>query len=289
MKGIILAGGKGTRLIPITKTIPKPLLPVYDKPLIYYPLSLLIQAGIKDVLIIVPPNIKTPFEELFGDGSQIGINISYKEQPVQRGIADAFIVGEEFIGDDNVCLMLSDNIFMGPNMDNALKIGAKTTDGATIFGYYVDDPSPFGVVEFDEDGKAISLEEKPKIPKSNYIVPGMYFYDNSVIEVAKTITPSPRGELEITTVNEYYLKNNKLNVITLDKDTMWFDAGTPDNLLKAANCVAIQEKLHSAMIGNVEEEAYKAGYIDKNQLLKLANDLCRTDYGQYLKTVAENS
>lgn len=289
MKGIILAGGKGTRLKPMTNVISKPLLPVYDKPLIYYPLSLLIQSGIKEILIIVPPNGKQPFEDLLGDGSKIGMSISYKEQPVQRGIADAFIVGEEFIGDDNVCLMLSDNIFMGGNMQNALDEGVKTTYGATIFGYYVDDPTPFGVVEFDENGKAISLEEKPQNPKSNYIVPGMYFYDNSVIEVAKKVTPSSRGELEITSVNEWYMKNEKLNVITLDKEIKWFDAGTPDNLLKAANNIAIEEKVYAAMIGCIEEEAYYADFIQKEQLLELSTKYPHTEYGEYLKMVAENS
>jgi len=283
MKGIILAAGKGTRLYPATKTVCKPLVPVYDKPLIYYPLSVLIQAGITDVLIIVPPNDLSPFINLFGDGSDLGINISYKEQKVQRGIADAFVVGQKFIGNDSVCLILGDNIFYGECMKNAIN-KAVETNGNTIFGLKVDDPRPFGVVEFDKNGKAISIEEKPDVPKSNYIVPGLYFYDNNVVQVAKNLKPSARGELEITAVNDYYLKQGKLNVIALD-NLIWLDAGTADSLLEASNTICKAQKESSTNIACIEYEAYKKGYITLEHLKTIGESMRKTEYGRYILDV----
>jgi glucose-1-phosphate thymidylyltransferase len=280
MKGIILAAGKGSRLYPITYPICKPLLPVYDKPLIYYPLSVLMKAGIRDILVIVPSEEQHPFENLLGHGEKFGIHIEYKEQHVQRGIADAFIIGEEFIGDDSVCLILGDNIFFGPSFRLKLRDAAKNVDGAKIFGYYVQDPRPFGVVEFDEEGKALSIEEKPSHPKSNYIVPGLYFYDNDVIEIAKTIKPSARGELEITDVNNRYLEAGKLSVIPLGEEYTWFDAGTADSLYQAAGTIkTVQRSGH--LIGCLEEKAIRNGWITLDQLKKMAEELSKTKYGEY--------
>ncbi len=282
MKGIVLAAGKGTRLYPVTTHIPKPLLPIYDKPLIYYPISLLIGAGIKEILVIVPPEDMEPFVKLLGDGSKYGVSIIYKEQPVQRGIADAFIIGREFIGDDDVCLMLGDNIFFSGGIETAMRKGVANPNGAMVFGLYVKDPRPFGVVEFDSDGRAISIEEKPTNPKSNYIIPGIYFYDNKVIDIATSINPSARGELEITTVNEIYLENNQLKVEKLGTDINWFDAGTPDSMLNAASHIAKYQKENNTMIGCIEECSYNAGLINKEQLKNLGENLCQTPYGNYL-------
>ena len=286
MKGIILAGGKGTRLYPMTTTVPKPLLPVYDKPLIYHPLSLLIKAGIKEVLVIVPPYLQEPFELLLGDGSNLGMEITYKQQMVQRGIADAFIVGKDFIGKDDVCLMLADNIFIGTDKQLTFTPDEKM-NGAMVFGYYVDNPKPFGVVEFDKDGNVISIEEKPQNPKSNYIVPGMYFYDNDVVEIAENVKPSARGELEITSVNEEYLKRKKLKVIAIEKDVKWFDAGTPDNLLSSAFAVKEYQEKTGKILACIEEDAFEAGFIDKNKMLEISENLKKVDYGKYIKQVAD--
>jgi glucose-1-phosphate thymidylyltransferase len=285
MKGIILAAGKGSRLYPITRPICKPLLPVYDKPMIYYPLELLMTAGIRDVLIIVPPDDMAPFVNLLGDGSQLGVNISYVEQKVQRGIADAFIIGEEFIGDDSVCLALGDNIFYGPAFRRKLRTAIQNTEGATIFGYYVSDPRAFGVVEFDNNGKAISIEEKPTHPKSNYIVPGLYFYDHNVVEIAKKVEPSARGELEITSVNNEYLRFGMLNVVTLGDEFSWFDAGNADSLYEAAGAIRAAQR-SGKMLGCPEETALKNGWISKEQMLKIAMEMEKTRYGQYLIAIA---
>lgn len=285
MKGIILAAGKGTRLHPITLPVCKPLLPVYDKPLIYYSVATLMQAGIRDILIIIPPDENKAFENLLGDGSKYGVNIQYKEQKVQRGIADAFIIGEEFIGGDSVCLALGDNIFYGPAFRGKLREAVKgLTEGATIFGYYVSDPRPFGVVEFDDSGMAISIEEKPANPKSNYIVPGLYFYDNRVISIAKGIQPSARGELEITSVNNEYLASEQLHVITLGKEYSWFDAGTADSLYNAAGEIRSAQR-SGKMIGCLEEIAVHNRWITVDQLEEAANALKQTQYGKYLMGV----
>ena len=285
MKGIILAAGKGTRLHPITLPVCKPLLPVYDKPLIYYSVATLMQAGIRDILIIIPPDENKAFENLLGDGSKYGVSIQYKEQKVQRGIADAFIIGEEFIGDDSVCLALGDNIFYGPAFRGKLREAVKgLTQGATIFGYYVSDPRPFGVVEFDDSGMAISIEEKPAKPKSNYIVPGLYFYDNRVISIAKGIQPSARGELEITSVNNEYLSQEQLHVITLGKEYSWFDAGTADSLYNAAGEIRSAQR-SGKMVGCLEEIAVNNRWITVDQLEEAANALKQTQYGKYLMGV----
>ena len=282
MKGIILAAGKGTRLHPITLPVCKPLLPVYDKPLIYYSIATLMLAGIKDILIIIPPDEEKTFVSLLGDGSQYGIKIQYKEQKVQRGIADAFIIGEEFIGDDSVCLALGDNIFYGPGFRQKLRNAVKTlSTGATIFGYYVNDPRPFGVVEFNTDGLAISIEEKPSHPKSNYIVPGLYFYDNQVIDIAKNVQPSARGELEITSVNNEYLNKGELHVVTLGKEYSWFDAGTADSLYNAAGEIRSAQR-SGKMIGCLEEIAVRSKWITVEQLEEVANRMKQTQYGKYL-------
>ena len=287
MKGIILAAGKGTRLYPMTKPICKPLVPVYDKPLLYYPLSVLQQAGIRDVLIIVPPDDTEPFVRLLGDGSQLGMQIQYIEQKVQRGIADAFIVGEEFIGKDDVCLILGDNIFCGSGLEEQLAqaIEAERKGGAVIFGYYVDRPEAFGVVEFDAAGKAISIEEKPQKPKSNYIVPGLYFYDNRVVDIAKQVQPSARGELEITSVNNAYLEMGELSVIKLNPSFTWLDAGTEDSLLESALTIQRLRTATGVNVGCIEEYALKNGWIDRAQLEQLADELRQTRYGQYLKNL----
>ena len=289
MKGIILAAGKGTRLYPITLPICKPLLPVYDKPMIYYPLSVLMQAGIRDILVIVPPDDVQPFQDLLGDGSQLGIRIEYKEQKVQRGIADAFLIGADFIGDDSVCLALGDNIFFGPVFNRKLKTAAKLDNGkgATIFGYYVPDPRAFGVVEFDQDGKAISIEEKPKHPKSNYAVPGLYFYDNTVVQIAKDVKPSARGEIEITAVNNAYLERGALNVQLLGRGMAWLDTGTMDSLVDAADFVRMIEKRQSIKISAPEEIAYINRWITKETLMESAERYGKSPYGAHLKAVAE--
>ncbi len=289
MKGIILAAGKGTRLYPITLPVCKPLLPVYDKPMLYYPLSVLMDAGIRDILVIVPPDEMQPFVDLLGDGSHLGVRIQYKEQKIQRGIADAFLIGADFIGDDSVCLALGDNIFYGPNFRRKLKTAAKLENGsgASIFGYYVPDPRSFGVVEIGPGGKAVSIEEKPANPKSNYIVPGLYFYDNQVVEFAKHIKPSARGELEITSINNIYMNNGMLNVIPLGNEYSWFDAGDADRLYEAAGAIK-QAQRSGKMIGCIEEVALGNRWITIDQLLHNAQEMQKTSYGQYLYGVASD-
>ena len=284
MKGIILAAGKGSRLYPMTRPTCKPLLPVYDKPMIYYPLAVLMQAGIRDILIIIPPGEEGPFYRLFGNGSRWGVNISYEVQEVARGIADALLIGERFIGSDSVCLVLGDNIFHSLSLEKMLARAVRKAheSGATVFGYYVSNPRAFGVVEFDDEGKAISIEEKPRLPKSNYIIPGLYFYDNQVIEIAKHIAPSARGELEISDVNLEYLKRNQLSVIKLDRDFVWLDAGTADNLLTAGQAVKKVQDETGRYVACLEEIAYNRGYIDVEDLHRLGHDLEQTLYGQYL-------
>ena len=279
MKGIILAGGSGTRLYPLTKAMSKQMMPVYDKPMIYYPLSILMLADIRDILIISTPRDLPTFEELFGDGSQLGLRMSYAVQ-------DAFIIGEKFIGDDSVALILGDNIFYGQSFSKVLRSAAARTSGATIFGYYVRDPKEYGVVEFDENGKAISIEEKPEHPKSNYAVPGLYFYDNDVVEIAKNVKPSARGEIEITSVNNAYLERGDLYVETLGRGFAWLDTGNHEMLLDAADFVRAFQKRQGMYISCIEEIAYRRNFIDKEQLEKLAEPLLKTDYGKYLIDVA---
>ena len=282
MKGIILAAGKGTRLYPMTRPVCKPLLPVYDKPLIYYSVSILIEAGIREILVIVPPGEEHVFQALLGDGSQWGVSIAYAVQLVPRGIADAMLVGAEFIGQDSVCLVLGDNIFYQEGFAAVLKQAVAHNNGATVFAYYVEDPRPFGVVEFDEKGKALSIEEKPQHPKSHYIIPGLYFYDNQVIDIARKLTPSARGELEITDVNLEYLRREQLQVVRLERDFLWLDAGTADSVLEAAERVRDIQRDTGHYVGCIEKCAREAGWISKEQVHQLGKELEKTRYGQYL-------
>lgn len=282
MKGIILAAGKGSRLYPMTRPVCKPLLPVYDKPMIYYPLAVLMQAGIRDILIIIPPGEEGPFYRLLGSGARFGVSIRYEVQEVARGIADALLIGAGFVGDDDVCLVLGDNIFYSPNFECYLETAKNQKDGACVFGYHVDDPRAFGVVEFDEDGKAVSIEEKPRFPKSNYIIPGLYFYDNSVMEIARDLKPSARGELEITDVNLAYLKQEKLHVVKLEDNFVWLDAGSADNLLSASLEVKRVQEETGRYIACLEEIAFGRGCITNEHLHRLAEEQSKTLYGQYL-------
>ena len=287
MKGIVLAGGSGTRLYPITKAVSKQLLPLYDKPMIYYPISVLMLAGIREILIISTPRDLPMYKDLLGDGSSLGIKFDYAVQEHPNGLAEAFIVGEDFIGDDNVALILGDNIFHGHQFTKILKRAATLDEGAIVFGYYTNNPEAFGVVEFDDDGNVLSIEEKPENPKSNFIVPGLYFYDNDVIEIAKNVKPSERGEVEITSVNEEYLNRGKLKVELLGRGMAWLDTGTHSGLLEAANFIETIQKRQSLYIACLEEIAYLKGYITKEQILKTAEELKKTDYGQYLFSLVE--
>jgi len=291
VKGIILAGGKGTRLYPVTQAVTKQLLPVYDKPMVYYPLSILMLAGIREILIISTPEEVPRFEQLFSDGSHLGLKIEYAAQPAPRGIADAFIVGEKFIGRDCVSLILGDNIFFGHGLTELLRRAAnkaQSESGAVVFGYYVDEPQRYGVIEFDKEGKALSIEEKPKRPKSSYAVTGLYFYDDTVVEIAKRLEPSERGELEITDVNREYLKQGKLSVELLGRGYAWLDTGTHESLLESGEFIATLEKRQSLKVGCIEEISYRLGYIDRAQLMKLAEGYENSGYGDYLRKLPED-
>jgi len=286
-KGIILAGGSGTRLYPVTKSISKQILPVYDKPMIYYPLSVLMLAGIREILIISTPQDLPLYKHLFNDGSELGINISYAEQPSPDGLAQAFIIGDDFIGNDDVALILGDNIFYSYEFTKVLTAADANKDGATVFGYYVNDPERYGVAEFDKEGKVISLEEKPDQPKSNYAVTGLYFYSNDVVEKAKSLKPSKRGELEITDLNNLYLKEGRLQLTKLGRGAAWLDTGTHDSLLQASNFISTIENRQGLKVACIEEIAFNKGYINKDQLLKLAEPLIKNDYGKYLVRIAK--
>ena len=287
MKGIILAGGRGTRLYPMTKAVSKQLLPIYDKPMIYYPLSILMLAGIREILVISTPEDTPVYEKLLGDGKRIGISLSYKVQEQPRGLAEAFILGEEFIGEDSVCLILGDNVFYGLDMTRTLREAMARNEGATIFGYPVKDPRSFGVVEFDREGKVLSIEEKPEKPKSNYAVPGLYFYDHRVVEIAKQVRPSQRGELEITAVNNAFLAMGQLRVCLLGRGMAWLDTGTPEGMLKAAEFVEAVQDRQGFYVSCIEEIAWRRGFISREQLHALGEELRMTDYGQYLISLAE--
>lgn len=287
MKAIILAGGSGTRLYPTTIAISKQMLPIYDKPMIYYPLSVVMLAGIRDILIISTPRDLPAFEELLKDGSHLGLNISYAVQDKPRGLAEAFIIGEQFIGDDNVMLVLGDNIFYGSHLSETLAKSAQLKEGALVFGYKVPNPQDYGIVEFDKDWNVLSVEEKPQNPKSDYAIPGLYFYDNNVVEIAKGVKPSVRGEVEITSVNAEYLKRGKLKVQLLGRGTAWLDTGTHSGLLEASDFVAIFQRRQGLYISCIEEIAYRKGYITKEQLLKLAEPMLKTNYGKYLQKIAK--
>lgn len=287
MKAIILAGGSGTRLYPTTIAVSKQILPIYDKPMVYYPLSVVMLAGIREVLIISTPRDLPVFQELLGDGSQLGLKIEYAVQKAPKGLAEAFVIGEKFIGNDNVMLVLGDNIFYGSRLSEVLSESAKLTEGAIVFGYKVPNPQDYGIVEFDDNWNVLSVEEKPLSPKSDYAIPGLYFYDNSVVEIAKIIKPSQRGELEITAVNAEYLNRNQLKVQLLGRGTAWLDTGTHDGLLEASNFVAIFQRRQGMYVSCIEEIAYRKKYINKEQLIKLAQPMLKTDYGKYLLRVSE--
>ena len=288
MKGIILAGGRGTRLYPMTQVVSKQLLPIYDKPMIYYPLSILLLAGIREILIISTPEDTPVYEKLLGDGNRLGVRLSYKVQEQPRGLADAFLLGEEFIGTDSVCLILGDNVFYGQNMTQLLRKAIAELSGATIFGYPVKDPRAFGVVEFDKSHNVVSLEEKPAHPKSNYAVPGLYFYDNQVVEIAKQVKPSARGEIEITAVNNAYLEKKQLRVELMGRGIAWLDTGTPDGILKASQFVEAVQDRQGFYVSCIEEIAWRRGFIDRDQLRKLGQELKMTDYGKYLLSLTED-